>query len=130
MSTEAPDTAALQKGVEDWRLTLKGDKPLHGRAKEIALKLITDPEYLAELQIRLKAGLAGPIEPYLWKLGLGDWTVHHPKATAADDERFEKIREEAKRILHNDPEKAREVDLAIASSAGLPITLTPETKDG
>ena len=81
-------------------------------AREIARKLVEDPKYLRGLKKRLIAGIAGPVEVWIWRYAYGE-----PEKNEAERqrelERFERMREQLRHFLEKAPERAAVLDASV-----------------
>ena len=82
-----------------------------------ARRLVEDVEYQKNLLIRLRSGIAGPVEPVLWKYAYGDPKIHHK--VQSEEQRFKKLRDAMKALRANDPEAAKLLDMQVQSSTAV-----------
>ncbi len=84
--------------------------------RERARALLEDEEYVENLQKRLRAGEAGPVEIWLHRYAYGD-----PKPSKADEEEerqhFERVRAEVSRAIQHGGKEARVLDITIQRSS-------------
>lgn len=104
--------------------------------RSIARRLIEDPKYQDELLSRLRAGVAGNVEIWLWRYAYGD-PQKNDDAMKAELERFERMRDQVKDFLQKAPERASILDAAIQRAPRLlplprrfPALPTDEPADG
>lgn len=105
--------ARIGKGQPKRKASGKFTSSRSEKGERIAVKLVNDPEYRAALAVRLKQGVAGPIEVHLWRLAYGD----PPKNDSIrDDEmkRFEDMRAQLFAFLQNSPLEARALSVAVS----------------
>lgn len=80
--------------------------------RSIARRLVEDPKYQDELLSRLRAGVAGNVEIWLWRYAYGD-PQKNDEAMKQELERFERMRDQVKEFLLKAPERAHVLDAAI-----------------
>jgi hypothetical protein len=95
--------------------------------REAARRLIEDPQYVEALKERLRLGLAGPMEPMLWRYAHGDPKIHHRRPLDDGDlKRFASMRSAVRALIRENPARAEELDMAFQLAAGTPINVDGE----
>jgi hypothetical protein len=82
------------------------------KGETIARKILNDREYRENLLARMRAGVAGPVEVHLWRLGFGD-PPKNENEREDETRRFARIREELLAFLREAPEEARALSVAV-----------------
>lgn len=82
------------------------------RGRALAVELLEDPEYRDSLRKRLIAGVAGPIEIHLWRMGYGE-PPKDDSSKAAEEERFRAMREQLQRYLKENAAEARKLNAVV-----------------
>jgi hypothetical protein len=100
-------------------LTVAGPSQVEERLPEavrIARRLVGDEAYQKALQQRMIDGVEpAMVVVHLWRLAWGDHRIHHK--TAENDERFSRMREAAKRLREEHPDKARALDALVMGAS-------------
>lgn len=110
------------------------------RGRALAVELLEDPEYRKSLRERLIAGVAGPIEIHLWRMGYGE-PPKDDSGKAAEEERFRAMREQLQRYLKENAAEARKLNAVVTRAPRVlelprprlepePIDVEPVENDG
>jgi hypothetical protein len=75
-------------------------------ARQVASKLLDDPLYLLNLRRRLRKGIAGAIEIWLWRWKLGDPPRAEQATEDVDRKRFDLVRAEVRALISRPQEHA------------------------
>lgn len=114
------------QGVEDVEIAEVSSTPPDVRLS--ARRLVEDVLYQKNLLIRLRSGIAGPVEPVLWKYAYGDPKIHHK--VQSEEQRFKRLREAMKNLRLQNPEAAKLLDLQAQSVTAVDAEVdTPEESD-
>jgi hypothetical protein len=98
-------------------------------ARDLARTLVEDEDYQKKLLKRLKDGIAGPIEIWLWRYAYGDPAKSDEEA-ARQTERYEKMRAEVLEFLKAAPERAAVLEAAvIRAPKALPLPRQPTMEE-
>lgn len=115
---------AILKAQEE-RGYLVGKEKVPG-ARSIARRLVENPRYQRELLKRLVAGVAGPIEVWLWRYAWGDPEKNEQEQERMR-ERYEQMRTQLLEFLKAAPERAAQLDAAVQGAKRLlPLPKLPE----
>lgn len=94
-------------------------------ARDVALRLVEDQKYQKNLLRRLRDGIAGPIEIWLWRYAFGD-PAKSDEESKLQHERYEKMRAEVLEFLKSAPERARVLEAAVTKAPRLlPLPALP-----
>jgi hypothetical protein len=119
--------AQIGKGQPKRKASGKFTSSRSEKGEKIAKRLVNDPDYRVALALRLKQGVAGPIEVHLWRLAYGE----PPKNDSIRDEemkRFQDMREHLFTFLQDSPLEARALSVAVSRRPhplALPASVVP-----
>ena len=101
---------------------MRGHRGPNGSKAEVgrllAMELLQDPTYRRELKKRLIAGVAGPVEVYLWRKAFGD-PDKDDSERAAEAAKFEQIRTELRQFMLENKDRARTLNAIVTRAPRL-----------